>query len=40
MCSASLTFRVLQFPNDEMNRQMRDTAARIGLPNSEALANG
>jgi 3-hydroxyacyl-[acyl-carrier-protein] dehydratase len=40
VCSASLTFRVLQFPNDEMNRQMRETAARIGLPNSEALANG
>lgn len=40
ICSASLTFRVLQFPNDEMNRQMRETAARIGLPNSEALANG
>ncbi len=40
VCSASLTFRVLQFPNDEMNRQMRDTAARIGLPNSEALAHG
>ncbi len=40
ICSASLTFRVLPFPNDEMNRQMRDTAASIGLPNSEALANG
>jgi 3-hydroxyacyl-[acyl-carrier-protein] dehydratase len=40
ICSASLTFRVLQFPNDEMNRQMRETAKRIGLPNSEALANG
>jgi 3-hydroxyacyl-[acyl-carrier-protein] dehydratase len=40
VCSASLTFRVLQFPNDEMNRQMRETAARIGLPNSEALAHG
>lgn len=40
ICSASLTFRVLQFPNDDMNRQMRETADRIGLPNSEALANG
>ena len=40
VCSASLTFRVLQFPNDEMNRQMRETAARIGLPESEALADG
>lgn len=40
VCSAALTFRVLQFPNDEMNRQMRDTAARIGLPSNEALANG
>ena len=40
VCSASLTFRVLQFPNAEMNRQMRETAARIGLPESEALADG
>jgi len=40
VCSASLTFRVLQFPNDEMTRQMRETADRIGLPNSEALAHG
>ena len=40
VCSAFLTFRVLAFPNDEMNRQMRDTAARIGLPTGEALANG
>ena len=40
VCSASLTFRVLQFPNDEMNLQMRETAARIGLPSSEAVANG
>ncbi len=40
VCSASLTFRVLQFPNDEMNRQMRETAARIGLPGNEALADG
>ncbi len=40
ICSASLTFRVLQFPNDEMTRQMRETADRIGLPTSEALANG
>ena len=40
VCSASLTFRVLQFPNDEMTRQMRETADRIGLPTGEALANG
>ena len=40
VCSAALTFRVLTFPNDEMNRQMRDTAVRIGLPDTEALAHG
>jgi len=40
VCSAALTFRVMEFPNDEMNRQMRDTAARIGLPDTETLAHG
>ncbi len=40
VCSAALTFRVMEFPNAEMNRQMRDTAARIGLPDTEALAHG
>jgi 3-hydroxyacyl-[acyl-carrier-protein] dehydratase len=40
VCSAALTFRVMEFPNAEMNRQMRDTAARIGLPDTETLAHG
>ncbi len=40
ICSAALTFKVLQFPNDDMHREMRETAARIGLPTSEALADG
>ena len=40
VCNAALTFKVLKFPNDDMHQQMRDTADRIGLPNSEALAHG
>jgi 3-hydroxyacyl-[acyl-carrier-protein] dehydratase len=39
ICDASLTFKVLEFPNEEMSRQMRATAARVGLP-SEVHANG
>lgn len=31
ICDATLTLRVLDFPNAEMERQMRDFAARIGL---------
>jgi len=40
ICSASLTFSVIKFPNDEMHQRMRDTAKRIGLPSTEALADG
>jgi 3-hydroxyacyl-[acyl-carrier-protein] dehydratase len=39
ICDATLTLRVLDFPNAEMAKQMRQTAARIGL-NVEAPANG
>ena len=38
VCDATLTLRVLQFPNEEMKLKMRETAARIGFP-SEALVN-
>jgi 3-hydroxyacyl-[acyl-carrier-protein] dehydratase len=31
ICDATLTLRVLDFPNAEMERQMRDLATRIGL---------
>ena len=39
ICDTSLTFRVLEFPNADMMRQMRETAARIGLQ-VEASAHG
>jgi 3-hydroxyacyl-[acyl-carrier-protein] dehydratase len=39
ICEASLTFRVLEFPNEEFGRQMRATGVRVGLPN-EVPANG
>ena len=39
VCDATLTFSVVAFPNADMNKQMRDTAARIGFP-SGALADG
>ena len=32
VCDATLTFSVLAFPNAEMNKRMRDTAANIGFP--------
>lgn len=38
VCDASLTLRVLDFPNEEMKLQMHKTAARIGFPR-EALVN-
>jgi 3-hydroxyacyl-[acyl-carrier-protein] dehydratase len=31
ICDATITFRVLDFPNIEMKHQMREVAARIGL---------
>jgi 3-hydroxyacyl-[acyl-carrier-protein] dehydratase len=40
ICNASLTLRVLDFPNSETNARMRDTAAALGLPATEALAHG
>lgn len=40
VCNASLTFSVISFPNAEMRQRMRDTAERIGLPSTEALADG
>jgi len=39
ICDASLTFRVLDFPNADMNKRMHETAARIGFP-SKVTANG
>jgi 3-hydroxyacyl-[acyl-carrier-protein] dehydratase len=39
ICDATLTLRVLDFPNAEMEQQMRDLAARIGLK-VEASADG
>jgi 3-hydroxyacyl-[acyl-carrier-protein] dehydratase len=39
ICDATLTLRVLDFPNAEMEQQMRDLAGRIGLK-VEASANG
>jgi len=39
ICDATLTLRVLDFPNAEMAKRMRETAAGIGL-NVEAPANG
>jgi 3-hydroxyacyl-[acyl-carrier-protein] dehydratase len=39
ICDAQLTFRVLDFPNAEMRKQMLATAERVGLP-VEAAANG
>jgi 3-hydroxyacyl-[acyl-carrier-protein] dehydratase len=39
ICDASLTFRVLEFPNAEFARQMRETGIRVGLP-SEVPADG
>jgi len=39
ICDATLTLPVLDFPNAEMEREMRDRAAAIGLT-VEALADG
>ena len=39
ICDAMLTLRVLDFPNSEMEEEMRKNAARIGL-NVEAPADG
>jgi 3-hydroxyacyl-[acyl-carrier-protein] dehydratase len=39
ICDATVTLRVLDFPNAEMERQMQQTASRIGL-NVEATTDG
>jgi 3-hydroxyacyl-[acyl-carrier-protein] dehydratase len=39
ICDATLTLRVLDFPNAEMAKRMRETAAKIGLT-AEALTDG
>src|SRR4249920_1076782 len=39
ICDATLTLRVLDFPNDEMKLRMRDAAARVGFP-AEVPADG
>jgi 3-hydroxyacyl-[acyl-carrier-protein] dehydratase len=39
VCSAALTFRVLEFPNPEMRKQMEAVAQRIDFPLG-ALADG
>jgi len=39
ICDATLTLRVLDFPNSEMKLRMRDAAARVGLP-AEVPADG
>jgi len=39
ICDATLTLRVLDFPNGEMKQQMRETATRVGFP-SEVPVNG
>src|SRR5262249_13444049 len=40
ICDASITFRIAEFPNPDFAVEMRRRAAAIGLPNSEALADG
>ena len=32
ICDATLTLRVLDFPNEEMRLRMREAAARVGFP--------
>jgi len=39
ICDAVLTLRVLDFPNNEMKAQMRETATRVGFP-AEVPADG
>jgi 3-hydroxyacyl-[acyl-carrier-protein] dehydratase len=39
VCDATLTLRVMDFPNTEVAEKMRETAARVGLP-SEVAVNG
>ena len=39
VCDATLTLRVMDFPNAEVSEKMRETAARVGFP-SEVMVNG
>ena len=39
VCDATLTLRILDFPNQEVRDRMHETAARVGFP-SEVSANG
>ncbi len=39
ICDATLTLRVLDFPNDQMKLRMREAATRVGYP-AEVPANG
>jgi 3-hydroxyacyl-[acyl-carrier-protein] dehydratase len=39
ICDAELTFRIMDFPTDEMRDKMRQTAALVGFP-AEVPANG
>ena len=39
VCDATLTLRVMDFPNAEVAEKMRETGARVGLP-SEVAVNG
>jgi 3-hydroxyacyl-[acyl-carrier-protein] dehydratase len=39
ICDATLTLRVLDFPNDEMKLRMREAATMVGFP-AEVPANG
>jgi 3-hydroxyacyl-[acyl-carrier-protein] dehydratase len=39
ICDATLTLRVLDFPNNEMKLRMREAAARVGFP-AEVPADG
>jgi 3-hydroxyacyl-[acyl-carrier-protein] dehydratase len=39
ICDATLTLRVLNFPNDQMKVRMREAATRVGFP-AEVPANG
>ncbi|MGC1899482.1 MAG: 3-hydroxyacyl-ACP dehydratase FabZ family protein [Pseudolabrys sp.] len=39
ICDATLTLRILDFPNDEMKLRMREAAARVGFP-AEVSADG
>ena len=39
ICDATLTLRILDFPNEEMKLRMREAAARVGFP-TEVPVNG